>query len=159
MRIISLAVFISLLTALEGRSQTVEFGDLEKPKLDKKQELLLEMENLEKVEKADFAKALENLSSEISRYAQTRKKECMGEYSSLEITPEGEKKTYKNKLSKEEKKLCLLELIKLRKSFSNSLFNIRKKLLLQQHQRQLENLERLRDESLKELDSMASQLK
>lgn len=132
------------------------------PVQSKRQRLLARLANMETFENAkaaDFPKELESIGKEISLYAESRKKECTGEYSSIEITENGETKKLKNKLSKEEKKLCLLELIKLRQSFANSMFNIRKKMLLMQHQSQLENLEAVRGETLRELEVMAGKLK
>ncbi|MBG59060.1 MAG: hypothetical protein CMJ16_01240 [Peredibacter sp.] len=127
--------------------------------LDGKEALLKELENLENSESIDFEQVLNLMNDKINSYASIRKKECLGEYSSLEITPEGERKILKNKLSKEEKKLCLLELIRLRKTFTDSLFKIRKNALLKQHKEQLQNLEKLRSETLHELDSMGAKLK
>lgn len=139
-------------------AQTVEV-ESEAQALDGKEALLKELENLESSENIDFEQVLNLMNDKINSYASIRKKECLGEYSSLEITPEGERKILKNKLSKEEKKLCLLELIRLRKTFTDSLFKIRKNALLQQHKEQLQNLEKLRSETLHELDSMGAKLK
>lgn len=154
--LLALLVFIP---SLAGHSQTVEFDGLKEPKLGEKQRLLLELERLESAKDADFEEALEVMTSKVAAYAETKKKECLGEYSSIEITAEGETKKLKNKLSKEEKKLCLLELVRLRKRLANSLFSIRKKLLVEQHQEQLEHLEELRRESLNELEVMGGKLK
>lgn len=150
---------VILLYGLLANSQTVDKALEPAPRVSEKELILLEIEKLEKAENIDLAEALSQMSERISLYADARKKECTGEYSSIEITPEGESKRVENKLTKEEKKLCLLELIKLRKTFANSLFNIRERLLRKQHKEQLESLEDQRGETLKELDSMAAKLK
>lgn len=140
-------------------AQTVE-GELDlAPRMSEKEKILSEIEQLEKSEDVDLSEALSQMSERISIYADTRKKECTGEYTSIEITPEGESRRIENRLTKEEKKLCLLELIKLRKSFANALFNIREKLLKKQHRHQLVSLDEQRAETLKELDAMAAKLK
>lgn len=133
--------------------------ELENPNINKKEKLLKELESLQTQTDLEFEAVLANMNEKINTYAVQRKKECLGEYLTIEITDDGEKKTLQNKLSKEEKKLCLLELIKLRKIFTRSLFEVRKKLLLQQHENQIKNLEQLQKTALKELDAMASKLK
>ncbi|MBC74494.1 MAG: hypothetical protein CME64_00605 [Halobacteriovoraceae bacterium] len=151
-------ILVILLTSGVINAQTVEVTT-EQPPLMGKELLLSELEKLENSENVNFEEALSSMNEKINSYAVVRKKECMGEYSSLEITPEGERRILKNKLSKEEKKLCLLELIRLRKNFTNSLFNIRRKALVHQHKAQLQNLEKLRSETLQELDSVGAKLK
>ncbi|MCO4754071.1 MAG: hypothetical protein KC478_06295 [Bacteriovoracaceae bacterium] len=153
MKAISIIFIISSLSF----AQTV---DLDAPRvLNDKELLLTELEELESKEDIDFEQTLETMNEKINRYALVRKKECMGEYSSMEITPEGESRILKNKLSKEEKKLCLLELIRLRKSFANSLFKVRKNYIKKQHKEQLRNLEALRSETIQELETMGKVLK
>lgn len=154
-------IFICLFAAWSANvlAQTVDFSLPPGPPVDKKRQLLEEIESLEKAEMADFGKALKHLNEQINEYAQTRRKECAGEYSSLEISEDGQTRKVRNKLSKEEKKLCLLELIQLRKTMARSLFNVRKKHLLDRHKRQLEHLEKTRQKTLKELDLMGQKLK
>ena len=65
--------------------------------LDGKEALLKELENLENSESIDFEQVLNLMNDKINSYASIRKKECLGEYSSLEITPEGERKILKNR--------------------------------------------------------------
>ncbi len=153
MKVISIILFVSSISF----GQTV---DLDSPRiLNDKEVLLAELEALEAKEDIDFEQTLSAMNDKISNYAIVRKKECMGEYSSLEITPEGESRILKNKLSKEEKKLCLLELIRIRKSFTNSLFKIRRNFIKKQHKEQLRNLEELRTETIQDLETMGKKLK
>lgn len=118
-----------------------------------------EIQGLKAEDSAELASEIEKLNSRIVEFAQTRKKQCYGEYSTIEITPEGESKKVVNKLSKEEKKLCMINLIQMRKRFSKALFKARKELLVAQHKEQVASLERAEKETLKELDEMASKLK
>lgn len=141
-------------------AQTVDFApEASAPKRSQKEEILERIQNLAKAEKADFGKALNEIGEEVSAYARKRKKECSGEYSTFVIGEGGQTEKARNKLSKEEKKLCLLELIGLRKRFVRALYEIREKRLRRQHKEQLEHLEKMREESLKELEVMAGKLK
>lgn len=125
----------------------------------KKDEILDNLSKLEKMEYENYEQAIFNLNQEILNYSELRKKECLGEFSTLEIDNEGESITKKNTLSKEEKKLCQIELLNFRKKYIKNIYKIRKKHLEDIHQKQIEELKTMQDENLNELDTVLQKLR
>lgn len=125
----------------------------------KKDEILDNLSKLEKMEYENYEQAIFNLNQEILNYSELRKKECLGEFSTLEIDNEGESITKKNTLSKEEKKLCQIELLNFRKKYIKNIYKIRKKHLEDIHQKQIEELKSMQDENLNELDTVLQKLR
>ena len=111
------------------------------------------------MEYENYEQAIFNLNQEILNYSELRKKECLGEFSTLEIDNEGESITKKNTLSKEEKKLCQIELLNFRKKYIKNIYKIRKKHLEDIHQKQIEELKSMQDENLNELDTVLQKLR
>ena len=125
----------------------------------KKDTILDSLSKLENMEYENYEQAIFQLNQDILNYSELRKKECLGEFSTLEINSEGESITKKNKLSKEEKKLCQIELINFRKKYIKNLYSIRKKHLESIHKRQLEELKTMQDDSLGELDLVLQKIR
>lgn len=124
-----------------------------------KEKLSASLEKIQETDTVEFAKNIQELNEQVFEYAQLRRKECMGEYSSFEITSDGRTKATKNKLTKEERRLCLLDLVKVRKEFSSKLFALKRKLLVKNHQEQIEGLKLLEERNQADLEAMANQLK
>lgn len=125
----------------------------------RKDEILDNLAKLEKMEYENYEQAVFDLNKEIINYSELRKKECLGEFSTLEINNQGESVIKKNKLSKEEKKLCQIELINFRKKYIKNLYRIRKKHLQSIHQKQLSELKDMQDQSLGELDTILQKIR
>jgi hypothetical protein len=123
-----------------------------------KESLDTKLEDLSKAEPTILEEGISNLTRDINYYIQSREKECKGEFSSIEINSNGESEVFKRKLSKEEKKLCLLELIYFRKKYVTEIFKLRKKVVLDNHKKQLEELNAIKHESLKALDSLTNKM-
>ncbi len=108
----------------------------------------------------------EGLEEKISRYTknfnyyiQSREKECTGEFTAIEVGEQGVEQSKRAKLSKEERKLCLLELIYFRKKYVNEIFKLREKALKKEHKSQLVRLDGIKKESLMALDDLSEKLK
>lgn len=125
----------------------------------KKDEILDSLAKLEKMEFDNYEQAVFELNEEVFNYSELRKKECLGEFSTLEIDNEGESVVKKNKLSKEEKKLCQIELINFRKKYIVNLYKIRKKYLKSIHEKQLTELDSMQKKSLQELDVVLQKIR
>ena len=85
-----------------------------------KEKLNYQYKSLEsKTEKVDFEKTITELGKDTKEYIHFRKLECQGKYSTIEINENGQSAVKDKKLSKIEKKLCMLELINFQRKYSN----------------------------------------
>jgi nucleoid DNA-binding protein len=125
----------------------------------RKDEILDNLSKLENLEQENYEEAIFELNDEVNNYSDLRKKECLGEFSTLEINNEGESVGKKKKLSREEKKLCQIELINFRKKYIKNIYKIRRRHLLKNHKEQLEKLDALELDSLKELDEITQKIR
>jgi hypothetical protein len=92
-------------------------------------------------------------------YIQSREKECTGEFTAIEVSDSDIHESKKIKLSKEERKICLIELVYFRKKHVNEIFKLREKNLKFEHKSQLARLDDIKKESLKALDQLSEKLK
>lgn len=125
----------------------------------KKDEILENLSKLEKLEQDNYEDVVLELNQEVNNYSELRKKECLGEFSTLEINSEGESVGQKIKLSREEKKLCQIELINFRKKYIKNVYKIRRRYILKTHKSQLQELKRLENKSLNELDEISQKIR
>jgi len=123
-----------------------------------KDEILAELTLYETESDVEYDFILGKLDKKVNSYIQHKEKECRGEFSSVEFNELGESKIVKRKLSRREKKLCLLKLVSFRKEFTVSIFKIRRKYLLQQHKVQLQNLDEIQSKNIKFLDKLGTKL-
>jgi len=101
---------------------------------------------------------IENLNKQVEYFIQSRQKECSGEFTSVEITTEGESDIFKRKLSSKETGLCLLEIIHFRKRYVNDIYKLRMISLKNSHKKQKEELNSLKSESLLNLDKLSKKI-
>lgn len=138
--------------------------DLETPGVKKelseitKSKLLTELKSINALSADEIESKLQKFNGQVLYYVQRRDKECKGEFSSIELNESGESEVVKRKLSKSEKKLCLMELVNFRKNYLNEVFKMRKKMLIQTHNQQLKDLEAIRKESVQKMDELAKKL-
>ena len=125
----------------------------------RKDEILDNLSKLESSDEANYEATIYELNDEVNNYSELRKKECLGEFSTLEINNEGESIGKKKKLSREEKKLCQIELINFRKKYIKNIYKIRRRHLLKNHKEQLKELDGLEAETLKELDEITQKIR
>jgi hypothetical protein len=92
-------------------------------------------------------------------YIQSREKECTGEFTAIIVGENQVEERKKSKLSKQERKVCLLELVYFRKKHVNEIFKLRAKSLKAEHKNQLISLDDIKKESLKALDQLSEKLK
>lgn len=110
-------------------------------------------------EEFDFTKALDELAQSTQDYIKFRTLECKGDFSILTINELGETIRSKKKLSKSEKKLCMLELLNFQRQYVQVVYKIRKMILLREQKKQLDHHEENLASALKELDKMALKYK
>ena len=95
---------------------------------------------------------ISQLNKEVLFYIKIKGEQCHGEFSSIEINSQGESEIVKRKLTKEEKKVCLIELIYFRKKYIKQIFKLRKKILTYNHKQEIHELELIKKQTLKNLD-------
>jgi hypothetical protein len=140
-------------TVNERSTTRKELSDLTKESIQN------ELKDLGLLSEVDAEAKIEALNSKLLQYFQLRDKECKGEFSSMEINEKGESEIVKRRLSKDERKMCMMDLISFRKNYINEIFVVRKKIMLKNHQDQLKELDEIRKLSIKRMDDMASKLK
>lgn len=123
-----------------------------------KESLLEELQSFDKKDIKTLENDIVDFNKKVSLYIQNRDRECKGNFSSIEINSQGESEVVTRKLNKSEIKLCHLELIYFRKKYVNEIFKIRKKILLEEQARQLENLELIRTKSIQSLEQLVNKL-
>jgi hypothetical protein len=96
----------------------------------------------------DFLNDIDVLKTDVFNYISFKKKECLGEFSSVITNDLGDKEVVKRKLTKEEKKICLIELKLFNAFYINQTFESRKTYLTRIHKDQMIQLEVLKDEML-----------
>jgi hypothetical protein len=98
--------------------QNIELSslDIAPEKLDRNQ--IIKVLNMLQQVRVGFDKEIEN-----------KKKECLGEFNSVEIGNEGESKSKIKKLTNEEKELCFKRLKTFLNRYTHFLFEVRKKIL------------------------------
>lgn len=121
-------------------------------------QLVEELKELNKMTPDQAELLIEKYNEKVIFYTQQRDSECKGEFSSIEINEKGESEVVKRKLSKDEVKLCLVELVNFRKNYVNEIFNVRKKILIRDQNDQLNQLENIRNQNIQKLDEIATKL-
>lgn len=111
------------------------------------------------VSEIQISDVIETLNSRTDNYIKFQKIQCGGDYSAIEINEAGEQRIVNKKLSKLEKKLCMLELVNFQRKFTEVVFGLRKRLLVKQQEKQLEDLESYRRQQIDDLEKMASKYK
>ncbi len=148
----SLCAFAQVVDEPETPGVKKELSEITKSKL------LSELKGFNALTADKIENKLQNFNGQILYYVQRRDKECKGVFSSIELNESGESEVVKRKLSKSEKKLCLMELVNFRKNYLNEVFKIRKKMLIRTHNQQLKDLETIRKESIQKMDELAKKL-
>lgn len=126
---------------------------------DLKEKLLYDFKKYQQLNSSDLESNIEQLNERTSTYIKFRRQECEGEFSSVELDENGQEIVTNRKLSKIEKKLCMLELINFQKQFVDTVFIIRKKILVKNHKGQIETLEKFQREQIDNLENIAVQYK
>lgn len=162
--ILKLSLVLILFTSI-AYGQVVDDIDSQGAQHDKKEvseltksKLLFELKSFNQKPIDEVEVEIQKFNHKVLYYVQQRDKECKGEFSSIELNDKGESEVVKRKLSKTERKLCLIELVNFRKSYINEVFKIRKKIMVSSHNQQLKELELIRSESIKKMDDLVSDL-
>lgn len=124
-----------------------------------KDKLLYDFKKYESSTSEDLTLAIEDLNQRMTRYIKFRKQECDGDFSSVELDDQGQERVTNKKLSKIEKKLCMLELINFQKKFVDTIFAVRKKVLIKNHNDQLDTLDKFQRGQIDNLENIASKYK
>ena len=113
------------------------------------------IKEIEILSAADHLSKMPELRRQVLDYIENKKKVCLGEFSSMVLNAEEGAATSaesKNKLTKDEQKLCLKELKELQARFIQNVFLARKNYLDQVHKDRIQELDELKTKALVDLD-------
>jgi hypothetical protein len=157
-RLFFIGIQLSLVVcAQELTSASLQLSAPQTPEL--KREIRTKLEYANVTKEIDLLGEIKVVNEKLGHFSEIKKKECEGEFTVIEFNTDGEEERKKSKLSKEERKRCMTDLISFRREVVGELFNLRRKLLIQNHKDHLYQLESLKSESLKELEEMAQKYK
>lgn len=121
------------------------------------QEIRTELEILKNLKVDEFPNKIEKIRNDIETYIEHKGRVCNGEFSTIVLTDKGESSKNalpRNKLSKEERKLCFKELKAIHSTYINNLFLARKNYLEFIHTKRTDELDRSREEAVKKLQKL-----
>ena len=121
--------------------------------------ILKQLEIVETMEIEKFIETMELISKQSQEYIKLQEERCSGDYTSFVIDAKGERKLQKNKLTKNEKKLCKYTLINFQIKITKLAYKARKQYLLQAQKKQQEQLRELNLKRLSELELAAQKYK
>lgn len=117
------------------------------------------LKNVDSLNLTEFIDKMESISEETGQYVKLQEERCSGDYTSFIIDESGKRKLQKNKLTKQEKRLCKYKLIHFQIRVSQIIFKTREKFLKESHKLQLEQLRSLSNKRLSELELAAQKFK
>jgi hypothetical protein len=114
-----------------------------------------ELEAIKNLSSEEYFLKVDGMRVEIEKYIDHKRRVCNGEFSTVVLTEKEDisVRPKANKLTKEERKLCFRELKALQNTFINNMFVARKAYLDQLHKQRIEDLSKMREEAIKNLNS------
>ena len=111
----------------------------------------------------DFPKKISSLRLKVKKFINYHKKACQGEFTTLVLNEFSNQRNNKGenelkKLSQNERKLCFRELKNIQTLFVNVVHQARMNYLKAIHKREIESLENLKNQSLRNLDKAFSSI-
>jgi hypothetical protein len=115
-----------------------------------------ELSLLEKLGPELYISKINNYRTSLEKYFEHKKRVCHGEFSTVvlkgsESSPA--ENLSKNKLSKEERKLCFREMKALQVTFINNMFLARKRYLVHLHEKRIKELSAAREKAINSLQA------
>jgi hypothetical protein len=110
------------------------------------------VKEIEHIKPEEYTRKLSDYRADIQRYIKHKKGVCEGNFSTV-ILEEDKKDKNEYKLSKQEQELCYRELKGLQLNYINKVFVAKRRYLDYLHAQRIENLNIIRDESLKQLQA------
>jgi hypothetical protein len=111
-------------------------------------EAIKQLEKLEKLPAANYLNEVAPVREALQNFLQTKKRICMGEFTRRAI----DSNASEQKLNEKERKECLGQLKEFETDFIEALYTCRYRYLEFNHAKQLSELTKLRDQSLKDLN-------
>jgi hypothetical protein len=154
-----LILFIAPVNAQTQKISTTADESVTIPKTSElKTQIRNQLEFLSVNKEINLLREIKSVNEKLLNYSAIKKKECDGEFSVLEIVDTGETSQKSSKLSPEEKKSCYQELFSFRKEVTSELFNLRRNLLKENHQKEIYELEQHKSEALAEIDKLSKKI-
>ena len=127
--------------------------------------IILKLESLLGKEEGDFISNIAIVNELVDRYIEQKKGVCAGSMSSIDLSGDGilmpkkSERGVKQKLTRKERRLCQYLLLKFRIRYTKVAFKLRKSYLIIQQEKQLNNLDMLKNKSIQELEKLSFKLK
>lgn len=109
------------------------------------------IQSLNSLEIKTLSKNLPEIEESMDRYITYKKRICSGEFSTLVLDEDNETGENERSLTKEEKELCLRNLIEDQKTFINSFYKRKKEFAKYLYDQRLSNLEKVHAELISDL--------
>ncbi len=124
------------------------------------QKIREEIKAIKTLKPEDFFRNINQYRSKLEKYFLQKKKVCNGELSTFILSEGKLKENLPNKkvrkLSKDERKLCFLEMKALQMTYINNMFLAREKYLIFLHERRVSELRNAKEKSIQSLQSAFS---
>ena len=120
--------------------------------------------SISEMKEEKFSTEMSRVNTLSQKYIDQKEKVCAGKLTTIDINEDGtqvptEKKEERIKLTPKERRLCKYMLVKFRVKYTNEAFKIRKSYLVNQQADQLESLDNLRKDQVKELEKLSHKYK
>ncbi|MBC98903.1 MAG: hypothetical protein CME63_14255 [Halobacteriovoraceae bacterium] len=144
-------LILSLLFIFNGRAIWAQNDSLSQ--FDSTKEIIAIVSQLERLDPSEYILKIDDVREKLEKYFENKKRVCEGDFSTVVLTKgERESDTKKSvKLSKEEREVCLRELKQVQQKYIESLFEAKKRYVIHLHKQRLEELEKSKEEAIKEL--------
>jgi hypothetical protein len=113
------------------------------------------LETIKTIKPENYISKVDKFRGDLEKYIENKKRVCDGEFSTVILgeKPREDIKNKKNKLTREEKKLCFRELKALQITFVNNLYVARKSYVEYLHKERLQELASARAKTIKSLQN------
>jgi hypothetical protein len=113
-----------------------------------------EIEAIKNLNPEEYVSKIDQYRLAVEKYIDHKKRVCNGEFSTIILSDSGEEQVRAEKrLGNEERKLCFREMKAIQISYINNMYSARKKYLDYLHALRIEELSKVRDQTIKSLQN------
>lgn len=142
----SLSVAFAQTESEESSSSYLNEQDIEK--------MMRKVEALKSSDVAEFPKMFRVIETEVLEFLQFKKKQCKGEFSSVQLDEYGEETLVKMKLSKKEREMCYREVKSFMRHYLEKAYTVKEQFLKRLLKTELNALEEAKKKQLERIESL-----